>query len=236
MVSKYEKKAKKTIEKWRYVPHYVIKQCWDIVFLPMPDMFLKYVPFEAIDKVLDMSNMEKQLTLDKQEFLEKNHTSLSELRAKGLEFSDILAEKVCKNVNYPELKEVSADIIMDFLADLPEIMYYSLRFVYKIGLCYGYDIENKEDKNYILAALLSVCGNPFEETPKVEPSSLSNLHIRQIATPISCDITMRKFIVQNPYLNIFLGKSVATWYFKEIGIVAQHIFQKRWLVDHGKWE
>lgn len=236
MLTSYEKKQLTLIRKWKYTPPRIIMQCWDIVFLPQPGMFISYLPYDGLERVLEMSDLQLQFKLDSDTLLTKNHISVEELKEKGLEFSDALVEKVCDCFEFSELKENSSSVIMDFLLDIPHILSFALRLVRQVGVCYGYELESMDDKNYLFAALLSVSGNPYEEATEICPSSLGNMHIRQLATEISLEVTMRKFIVQNPYLSIFVGKSAAKWYFKDIGLAAQRIFQKRWLIEHDKWE
>lgn len=235
MLTSYEKKQLKLVKKWQYEFPRIIMQCWDIVFLPIPDIFIPYLPYDPLEQVLEVSSLQPQFNVDKENLLQMNHVSLQDLKAKGLEFSDGLAEKVCKSFDFTQLNEKSSSVIMEFLLDIPDIVQFALRLIHQVGLCYGYELEEMTDKNYLLAILLTVSGDPQRDTSEICPSSLTNVHIRQLATQIGLEVTMRKFIVQNSYLSIFLGKSAAKWYFKEVGLAAQRIFQKRWLLDNDKW-
>lgn len=235
MLTGYEKKQLKLNKNWKYAPPKIIMQCWDIVFLPQPDIFSSYLPYDSLERVLEMSSLQPQFNLDKEILLKMNHVSLQDLKEKDLQFSDALAEKTYKYFQFSALKEKTTSIIMDFLLDIPDIIDFSLRLAHQVGICYGYEIETLTDKNDLRMVLLSVCGNPQQETAEKYPLAVTDLHMRQLATQIGLEITMRKFIVQNPYLSIFLGKSAAKWYFNDIGLAAQRIFQKKWFLDHDKW-
>lgn len=236
MLTSYEEQQLKLIKNWKYVPPSIIMQCQGIVFLPQPSIFRAYLPYDGVERILEMSSLQSQFPSDTMSFEKQNHIAVQELQEKGLEYSDGLVKQVCSSFEFSELKENLSSIIMDFLLDIPDILSFALRLIHQVGVCYGYEVESTADKNYLLAALLSVSGNPYEQETEICPSSLGNIHIRQLATKISLEVTMRKFIVQNPYLSIFVGKSAAKWYFKDIGMAAQRIFQKRWLIDHDKWE
>ena len=236
MLTGYEKKQREIIKKWKYEPLPIIMQSWDIVFLPTPDVFIEHLPYDPLEKVLEMSILQPKFQSDKEKFLSIHSISLPALKSKGLQFLDNLFAKVYGEVEFSELTEKQPCAIMEFLLDVPEILSSALRLIHKVGICYGYELGTLTDKNYGLAALATINGDPQVQAAEISPGMVSNIHSRQLAVQIGAEIGMRKFIVQNPYLNIFVGKSTEKWYLKDVALAAQRIFQKRWLIDNQKWD
>lgn len=236
MLTSYEKKQKEIVRKWKYTPLPIIMQSWDIVFLPTPDVFIEHLPYDSLETVLEMSILQPIFQSDKEKLLSIDHLSLSELKSKGLQFSDTLFAKIYGEIKFSELTEKQPCAIMEFLLDIPDVVSSALRLIHKVGICYGYELGTLVDKNYGLAALGSINGDPQAQAAEFSPAMITNLHPRQLAAQIGAEIGMRKFIVQNPYLNIFVGKSTEKWYLKDVGLAAQRVFQKRWLIDNSKWD
>lgn len=212
MLTAYEKKQFKLAKEWHYQPPPIIGQAWDYLFLPQPGMFAGYMPLEAMLAELEAIPQLQEAAVPA-----------------DLVAADRLAQAAWQAGLKTPIKERDAEVVMDFLLDIPEIIRGAVQLVGAIHACYGQTLATTLDLTGILQA---VSGKP-PAAMTGEPAASTHT-LPQVAMEIGLEIAMRKFMVQNPYLRIFLGPSAARWYWQDVGLAAQRHCQLVWFAAQRK--
>ena len=106
-----------------------------------------------------------------------------ELRSKKLELSDWVAAKVHKwaiTIATIEGAATGAGGIITLPVDIPFLITFSLKTIHKIGLCYGYDCDTNEERDFVFG-ILSLSGANTEEE-RVNSLSIQVAVAKQLAT------------------------------------------------------
>jgi len=145
--------------------------------------------------------------------------------------------------------------------DIPFIITFALRTIYKICACYGYDINpsNVEEENVFALGVLSLASanNMDEKTAilvtlkqasimiqkntwkKIGEMASKNflakgiLSIKQAAKMIGINLTKRKSLQSIPVIGSGVGALMNGSFINDIARAAQKSYQKRWLRDNG---
>lgn len=145
--------------------------------------------------------------------------------------------------------------------DIPFLITMALRTAYKIGLCYGYECESDDDKNFILGILAASGANSVEEkiaalgtlraievalvkspwkalAEKAAENQMGKeafiIAIKNIGKQLGINITKRKILSAIPVAGAAIGGTVNGWYIKDVAWAARRAFQERWLTDNKK--
>lgn len=144
--------------------------------------------------------------------------------------------------------------------DIPAVILLALRLIRQIGVEYGYEGLSDDDRAFVLSILSASGANSQNE--KVEAIAFGSMLLNKIAKnswkamaskattsrfgldagiiatknlakSLGINITKRKALAVIPVIGAVVGGSANGWYLREVGIAAQHSFQKRWLLDRG---
>ena len=261
----YEKKEIKAIKVWKKKEPGVVSKAFGVIIEPVASFIQKVVPEAAIRGALDFSNsMAKWLSDIGDVKRDANVKNIKQLRSKNLELSDKLANEVHNwaiGLAVVEGGGTGFFGLPGMAADFPAIIMMALRAIHKIGICYGYEAINEDDKNFILGILSSAGANSVQE--KIAALSLLRtievtiarqtwklmaekaagqqmgkeaviIAIRNLAKQLGINITKRRALAAIPIFGAIIGGSVNGWFIKEVGWAARRCFQERWLIDNHK--
>ncbi len=261
----YEKKQIEGIEAWKTEEPGVIGKAFGIAIEPLAWLVKKVVPEAAIRGVLSASNSAAQWMTDTKDVLRDGDVkSVADLRSKGLELSDKLADEVHNwaiGLAVAEGAGTGMFGLPGMAADVPALITLSLRTIHKIGVCYGFEAKTPEDEQFVLGIMAVAGANTLEEkivamtTLKRIEVILTNLTwkkisevaakqqfskeaaiftTKELAKQLGINITKRKALAAIPFIGAAVGGSVNGWYLKEVGWAARRTFQERWLMENHK--
>jgi hypothetical protein len=264
-LTKYEEQQIKLINKWENEEPSVVNQAFGALLKPITWAVEKVVPDKAIQGLLDGANEVGRILADKNDILRDGEVNkLEDLKFKDLELSDKLADEVH---NWAIGLAAAEGGVAGFfglpgaLVDVPTIITFSLRTIHKIGLCYGYDCKNEEDKKFILSILAASGANSVEEKTAaiLALKSVQNtivkqtwrkmaekaaqqpfgkeaaiLAVKNLAKQLGVNISKRKALQAIPVIGSLVGASSNGWYIKDVGWAARRAFQERWLIENSK--
>lgn len=261
----YEEKEIKAIKVWKKKEPGVVSKAFGVVIEPVASFIQKVVPEAAIRGALDFSNSMAEWLSDTGDVKrDANVKNIKQLKTKNLELSDKLANEVHNwaiGVAVVEGGGTGFFGLPGMAADFPAIIMMALRAIHKIGICYGYEAINEDDKNFILGILSIAGANSVQE--KIAALSLLRtievtiarqtwklmaekaagqqmgkeaviIAIRNLAKQLGINITKRKALAAIPIFGAIISGSVNGWFIKEVGWAARRCFQERWLIDNHK--
>jgi len=264
-LTKYEKEQILEIKKWKEKKPGVVSKSMGYALKPLTWLVNKIIPVSAIRGALDFSSSIANWLTDKEDILNYGEVfKIEELRSKKLELSDILANKVHNwaiSIATGEGALTGFFGLPGMVVDIPTIITFAMRTIYKIGLCYGYESKSELDKMFVYGVMSASAANSMTEkisalttlksievtiakvtwkkmAEKAAENQLSKegiiIAVKNLAKQLGINITKRKALEAIPVVGLAIGGSVNGWYIKEVGWAARRAFQERWLIDNGK--
>ena len=261
----YEEQQRQLIKTWKNKRPSVISKSLDIALSPATRLVKKVIPIAAIQGVLDFSSMAAEWLTDTIDITrDGNVKNIEELKSKDLALSDGLANGVHNwaiGIATIEGGVTGGAGLPGLVVDIPAIVTLALRTIHKIGVCYGYEVTSKEDREFILGVMAASGSNDMSEkikalatlrsievnlskqackslATKTTQDRMSHdaaiIGIKSLAKQLGLNLTQRKTLQAIPAVGAFVGASVNGWYIKEVGWAARRSLQERWLIDNGK--
>jgi len=125
-------------------------------------------------------------------------------------------------------------------SSVPLPLVTAVRFICRVGHCYGYALDSPADRRFVL----SILGLSTEEGPRAshasdlsEPASLRDDHGRILSTRgVTAVREPRTLALDREPLTIPERLVLDHDFLDQVDVVARRAFQERWLVDNGKAE
>ncbi|MDR4886296.1 EcsC family protein [Fredinandcohnia sp. QZ13] len=264
-ITKYEEEQIELINKWKNEEPSVLNRTFGVVLKPVYWAVEKVIPEKAIQGLLDGANEVGRIFADTNDIIRDGKVQkIEDLKYMDLKLSDQLSDEVH---NWAIGLATTEGGITGFfglpgaLVDVPTIITFALRTIHKIGLCYGYDCKNEDDKKFVLGILAASGANSVEEktaailalksvqntiakqtwkkmaeTAAQQPlgREAAILAVKNLAKQLGVNITKRKALQAIPIIGALVGASSNGWYIKDVGWAARRAFQERWLMENGK--
>lgn len=264
-LTKYESNQVQAIREWKADEPSVVSKAFGVALSPVTWVINKLIPESAIMGVLDVSSSAANWLTDTRDILrDAGVSSVADLKHHDLEVSDTLADEVHNwaiGMASAEGGAAGATGLLGMAVDIPAVIVLALRTIHKIGICYGFEVKSKQDKDFVLGILAVSGANEMKEkvaaltalrtievaiakqtwkhlgqiaaTQKVG-SQAGIIGIKNLARQLGINLTKRKALQAIPLIGAAVGASVNGWYVKEVGWAARHAFQERWLVENQK--
>ena len=255
----YEIEQTTKIHEWKTEKPGLVSETVGMVLKPLNWAVDLFIPHKAVTAALDLANAAARLTADSRDLLrDANVETFHELRALPLEKCDVLANNVHNWAIAMATGEGAAAGALGLLAipaDIPALVFLSLRTVHKIGLCYGYELNGENERQFTYAVLQAASANSVEEKIaalailreariallNIAWKNMSALGVqgaliaaRNLAKQLGINISKRKALQTIPVIGAGIGAAVNGSYINDIGWASRRAFQERKLVDQGK--
>lgn len=265
ILSNYENEQIDEIKTWKREEPSVAMATVGFVLTPVTWLIEKIVPDAAIRGVLDFSSYAAEWLTDTKDIVrDAGVKDVMALKRHDLEKSDQLANEVHNwaiGLASVEGGAAGAFGIGGMAFDIPSIIVIALRTIHKIGVCYGFEVKTKSDKNFVLAILAASGANDMAEKvaalgtlrkievmvakqtwKKLAEASTKErlgkeagiIGLKTLAKQLGINLTKRKASQAIPVFGALVGASVNGWYVKEVGWAARRAFQERWLIENHK--
>jgi DNA-binding transcriptional regulator YhcF (GntR family) len=264
-LTQYEHTQVEEILQWKAETPSVISKALGTILSPVTWLINKIIPEAAIRGALDFSSGAAEWLTDTKDIVrDAGVSSVADLRTLDLKTSDRLADEVHNwaiGLASAEGGVTGAAGLPGMAVDIPAIIVMALRTIHKIGVCYGFAVETKEDREFVLAILAASGANDMEEkvaalltlrtievsiakqtwkklAKKAATDQLSReagiIGIKNLAKQLGINLTKRKALQAIPAFGAIVGASANGWYIKEVGWAARRAFQERWLIENQK--
>lgn len=257
-MEEYDKEQIRAIVEWKNREPSVVSQKMGALAAPLGWMVQKVVPEAAMRGVLNGANSAGEFLADEGDILRDGGVSaIEELRYKDLQLSDNLADSVHNWAIATAAAEgaaAGAGGVIGIGVDIPAILTLSLRTIHKIGLCYGYKANNKNERDFILGILSAAGSNSMKEKTEAllalkAAQNLIQKHtwkalaekgavvitVKQVCKQLGINLTKRKAMQAIPLIGAGIGAAINGDFMRDIGYAARRSYQERWLIDNDKW-
>lgn len=265
ILSNYENRQIEEIKTWKLEEPSVAMAAVGFVLTPVTWLIQKTLPDAAIRGVLDLSSSAAEWLTDTADIVrDAGVKDVEALKKHDLEKSDELANEVHNwaiGLASIEGGATGAAGVFGIAFDIPSIIVIALRTIHKTGVCYGFEVKTKSDKNFVLAILAASGANDMAEkvtalgtlraievavakqtwkklAEKAATEQLGKeaaiVSLKNLAKQLGINLTKRKALQAIPAFGAIVGASINGWYIKEVGWAARRAFQERWLIENHK--
>ena len=165
--SDYENRQIELIKDWEQQVPGVVSKGVGLLAKPAAWLVQQVVPQSAIKAALNAANSAGKKLADESDILrDGNVTTVEALRKQSLETSDRLADEVHNwaiGMATAEGGAAGFTGVAGIAADIPAVLTLALRTIHKIGLCYGYRADTKEEQDFVLSILSAAGSNTQKE-------------------------------------------------------------------------
>jgi len=264
-LNQYEHQQFNEIAAWKDEEPGVVSNVVGKALYPLTWLINKIIPTSAIQAVLEAANRIAELSADENDIRrDAGVSSIEEIRKVSLDKCDELANGVHNwaiGLASAEGGVTGSLGLPGLAADIPLTITFALRTIHKIGLCYGFKLDDERGKQIVLGILATSGANSMHE----KVAALATLHqikvivrastwkamekiaenqftkeagilaTKAVAKSLGINMTKRKTLQAIPIIGALVGASVNGWYIKEVGWAARREFQEHWLLDNNKF-
>lgn len=263
-LTKYEQQQLGAIEEWKQEEPGVVSNIVGVVLSPISWLINKTIPTSVIQSILEGANKIAGSIADENDILrDAGVGSIEELKEISLEKCDVLANSTHNwaiGIATAEGGITGSAGLPGLALDIPLTITFALRTIHKIGLCYGYRLDDAEGTQIVLGILAASGANSMEEKlsallalhqikilvqkttwkamEKIAENQFTKkagiLATKAVAKSLGINMTKRKTLQAIPLIGALVGASVNGWYIKDVAWAARRDFQERWLLDNNK--
>jgi len=259
----YKQNAKHEIQKWEGEGPGYISQVGSFVLWPAQKAAEMLIPQgiqdavgKAVENALKGLSSTANYTINQDEILSRVESYRSEYDDNFKACDEAAKHYWNWHLGYAasEGAALGAGGIISLAADIPALFTMSFRLIQEIALCYGYDINTDEEKEYIMQILrvgstsdiktkaeFVICMKQVEEVlikvtwkkmseslAKQEISKLSLLAaLRNFAKSLGIQITKRKALQMVPLIGALIGASFNYTFMNDVGRAAFMSYRRR---------
>jgi EcsC protein family len=242
----YESDQVAQIAAWKSRPPSPLGEIIDRITLPGAKLVEKVIPDAAVRVAIEQSFRLAALLAGKEEIKRRGGVDdLSDLRNKKLlEDCDRLAlqtgvfSQVFATV---EGAVTGAGGALTTLIDVPLLFVLSLWTIFKIGHCYGYPLDQRQDRHFVLGLLVAaLSGIPemrkqrLDELHELEDLLIGETQQEVLAEEIMSVLFQLEIFGEIPGFGAISGALLNLSFMRRIENTARRVFQERWLKDTGK--
>jgi hypothetical protein len=252
-VTQYELQQIEEIANWKSERPSLVMSAYRAITNPITNVFSHVLPVPLVRALIAKAQIHAETHDGMSEMLDGSGVSdFRQLFNEPLETCDRLAKKVSMRSEHAALVEGTVPALGALLlpgvgglccavVDTPILLDASLRSIRRIGHCYGYPLDTKCDRLFVLGILdVAQADVPSERTRELA-------HIARLASSresaddsaICLDHLYRSIVDDLPLEAVPLFGEVCAIvldfaFLHQVDNAARRAFQERWLYDHGK--
>ena len=241
----YESDQIHRIALWKSEPPNPFSELWKRVTHPGTRAIEKLIPKSILRASIEKSYDAAELIAGREDIKSRAGIhDLTELKNKPLEECDRLANQVGMTAQALAAVEgvaTGAGGVLTTLIDIPLLFVLSLRTILRIGHCYGYPLEHRKGRHFVLGVLVAAASHSLESRRRrlLRLRELEDLIIEETQEEILGDellsvLFQLEIFEEVPGVGAISGALLNLAFMRRIDVTAKRVFQERWLQDNGK--
>ena len=245
VLNEYEAAQVREIAAWKSEPPHPISELFRKTSLPVTRAIERMIPDAvmraAVEKAIDLAK--KEAGFDDVKRL-AGVDEITRMQEKSLEECDGIARQLVtlsRRVSMVDGAVTGSGGGLTTLVDVPLLFLLSLRTILKVGHCYGYPLNQPRDTQFILGVLLTSSSGSLEtrrvrldQLKEVEDWLVEETQEDLLAEELASLLFQLEVFDQVPFIGAVSGALLNLAFIRRVDITARHVFQERWLRDHGK--
>ncbi len=241
----YESEQVREIAAWKSHPPNPFAELFKCVTAAGARLVERVIPEQlakvAIEKSYDVAEM---LARPDDTRRQAGVKDLAELRNHPLEHCDRIASRVCVGSQVWAAVEgaaTGAGGVLTTLIDIPLLFILSLRTIIKIGHCYGYPLDARKDRNFVLGVLIAATSGSLatrrkrlDQLHELEHFLIHETQEEIVAEEVLSLLFQLEVFEDIPAIGAISGGLLNLAFIRRVDLTARRVFQERWLRDSGK--
>ena len=253
----YEREQRASIEAWQKRSPSVLGRTLSWAFTPIGWAVHRLIPHAAVEGALRTADWVAHHTLAHGWMRERAGVSdIAQLQTLPLRELDALAGSFHKwQLVYVVAEGSAAGAVglPGIALDIPALIGLTLRTIRGIGLCYGFDEDSDEEREFVLGILATVGANTvfekeaallflkelrtvvakqtFKAMAATTGTEQGIVAARSLARRLGVNLTKRKLLQATPAVGAVVGAAVNYKFIDDVAWAARHMYQKR-LLEH----
>jgi EcsC protein family len=241
----YEADQVRQIAFWKSRPPNPVAEIFRRITLPGAKLAKKVVPDALVRTAIDQTFELAERLVGKEDATRRAGVEdLSDLHKKPLEACDRLALQTGVSSQVFATAEgaaTGAGGILTTLLDIPLLFILSLRTIIKIGHCYGYPLNQRRDRHFVIGALIAALSGTLEmrrkrldELHELEDMLIADTQEELLSEELLSILFQLEVFEGIPGIGAISGAVLNLAYMRRVDNTARRVFQERWLRDNGK--
>ena len=241
----YESEQVQQIAAWKSLPPNPLSELWKRITIPGARVVERFIPKRVVRAVIEKSYDVSEWLAGREDIKRRAGVAdLVELRDKPLEECDRLAYQVglaAQTLAIAEGAATGAGGVLTTLLDVPLLFTLALRTILRIGHCYGYPLEHRKGRHFVLGLLVTAISHSLEmrQLRLRRLRELEDLLIEETEEEIIADellslLFQLEIFEEVPGVGAISGALFNVAFMRRIDVTARRVFQERWLHDNGK--
>lgn len=241
----YEADAVARIAAWKGEHPLIIGEVYRMVADRVADIVERVIPDSAARQGVRWTYDAAEATAMREQVVRWSGVQqLADLHEQPLEACDQIAHRIGRNAELVAAAEgalTGAGGVFTTLLDVPLLCGVALRTIIRIGYCYGYPLDRKTDRAYVLGILVAALANTRERKQHflvrlkdIEHLLLEEAQENLVAEEAASLLFQLEIFEEIPGVGAISGALLNYSSLARVERAARHVFQERWLRDHGK--
>ena len=242
----YEREQVRQIADWKSEPPNPLSELWKMITLPVARLIERVVPDSVVRAAIDRSYDAAELLAGRRDIRHRAGVkSLPEMRRKPLEECDAVAKQVGIAAQAAATgargAATGAGGVLTTAADVPLLFVLALRTILKIGHCYGYSLDHRKDRPFVVGILIAATSGSLEtrrqrldQLHQLEDLLLEETQEEILAEEALTFLFQLEEFEEVPGIGAISGGLLNLTFMHRVDVTARRVFQERWLCDNGK--
>ena len=130
---------------------------------------------------------------------------------------------------------------MTTIIDIPLMFILAIRTILKVGHCYGFALDQPQDRHFVLGILLAASSGSLLikrqrllDLKQIEELLLEETQEEILAEEAISLLFQLEIFEEVPGVGMISGAVLNLWFIRRVNRTARHVFQERWLAANGK--
>ena len=244
-LTEYEAGQVEQIAAWKAEHPTALSELFRVAAQPLAGAIGKLIPDPVVQKAIEGGYMTAERTANPGDIVRRAGVDdLTELRRRPLEDCDRLARKVgdsARGFGTIEGALTGAGGVFTSLLDIPLLFGLSLRTIIKVGHCYGFPLDQPNDRAFVLGILAAALTNSRERKVRIltrlreiEELMLEETEENILVEEAASLIFQIEVFEDVPGIGAVSGALLNHSVLRRVERTARRVFQERWLRDNGK--
>jgi EcsC protein family len=241
----YETDQVAKIAAWKSEPPNPISELWQRLMLVGANAVEKLIPDRWVGAAIDKSyDLAEKLAGSEDIIRRAGVSDLAVLRDRPLEECDRLAEEVgwtSAVLAAVEGAATGAGGVLTTLLDVPLLFVLALRTIIRIGHCYGYALDDRQSRKYVLGVMVAALSASLEarrhrvhRLREIKDLLIEETQEEVLVQEVTSFLFQLEIFEEVPGVGAISGGLLNLAFLHRVDVTARRVFQERWLHDNGK--
>ena len=241
----YEAEQVRQIAAWKSESPNPLSELWSMVARPVARAMEFVIPDAVARAAIERTDDAADFLAGQEDIKRQAGVrDLAELREGPLEECDRMARQVglaAQVLATAEGAATGAGGVLTTLIDIPLLFGLALRTVRKIGHCYGYALDDRQGRSFVIGAMVTALSGSLQERRErldrlreLEDMLVEETEEELVVQEVLSVLFQLEAFEEVPGVGAISGAVLNVATINRVDVASRRVFQERWLRDNGK--